>query len=210
MREADVNISNDEFAAMGITELLELGRAADLRDIESLTCRGDGAIVKAETKHRFDEAQLDALDCVDQWEHVSETRGVHVYVIEFSAPTVPASIEETSADLLGTCTPDIDERGATISLTGPQDTIADVIEEYEAAGVSVTLERLGNYEGEPKPLDELTDRQREVIRTADELGYFEVPREASTQDVAQELGIDGSTATEHLQRAERNLMKHHL
>lgn len=210
MREANVNVSDTGFAAMGITELLELGRAAELKDIESLNCRGDGAIVRVETKHRFQEDQLDDLGCVDRWEHLSEARGVHVYVIEFSVPTLPESISEKAADLLGTCNPDVDERGASISLTGSHNAIAGIIEEYEDAGVSLTLQRLGDYEGESKPLDELTDRQREVIQTAYDLGYFEIPREASTEDVAEELGIDSSTATEHLQRAERNLMTHHL
>jgi hypothetical protein len=210
MREANVNINDTEFGAMGITELLDLGRAADLRDLEALSCRGDGAIVKVETNDRMQEDRLDDLGCVDRWEHLSESQGVHVYVIEFSAPTLPESIGEKAADLLGTCDPDVDERGASISLTGSQDAIAGVIKEYEEAGVALTLQRLGDYEGDSKPLDELTDRQREVIQTAYDLGYFEVPREASTEDVAEELGIDSSTATEHLQRAERNLLTHHL
>ena len=57
--------------------------------------------------------------------------------------------------------------------------------------------------------EELTDRQREVVETASEAGYYEV-REASTAAVAEELGLDPSTVPEHLQRAERNLLTHHI
>ena len=42
------------------------------------------------------------------------------------------------------------------------------------------------------------------------MGYYEVPREASTADIAAEIDVDPSTVTEHLQRAERNLLSHHL
>lgn len=210
MREADVNVSDSAFESMGIGGLVELGRQAGLRDIEELSCQGEGAIVKVETQRRFDEDRLDALDCVDQWEHVTEVRDEHLYVIEFTAPSLPESIGETAAELIGTCNPEIRDRGATLSFTGPQDAIVRLIEEYEEAGVSPTLERLGDYEGEPRPLHELTDRQREVIQTAYDLGYFEVPREATTEDVAAELDVDPSTVTEHLQRAERNLIAHHL
>jgi DNA-binding CsgD family transcriptional regulator len=210
MREADVNVTDAEFDEMGIGELVELGREAALHDLEELSCHGDGAIVRAETERRFDETRLDELDCVDRWEHVSEARDIHLYVIEFTAPALPESLAEKAQDLVGTCDPDLDHRGASISLTGSQDAIAGMIEEYEGVDVSPNLQRLGDYEGDRRPLDELTDRQREVIRTAYNLGYFEVPREASTEEVATELCLDPSTVTEHLQRAERNLIGHHL
>lgn len=210
MREADVNVSETEFEAMGIGELVELGRAAGLRDLEELSCRGVGGILRAETEERFDEERLAALECVDQWEHVSETRSVHVYVIDFTAPALPESIAEEAEELIGTCDPDLEDDGASISLTGSQEVIADVIDEYENSGVSPNLERLGDYEGTPGPMDDLTDRQLEVVEIAHDLGYFDVPRSASTEDIADELGVDPSTAAEHLQRAERNLMSHHL
>jgi DNA-binding CsgD family transcriptional regulator len=210
MREADVNVSDTEFEEMGIEGLIELGRAAGLQDLEELTCRGDGAIVKAETEKRYDETRLDDLDCVDRWEHVSEVREGHVYVIEFTAPSLPGSVAEKAEDLIGTCDPDMDEHGASISLTGSQDAIAGILEEYRGAGVSPDLQRLGDYQGQPRALEALTDRQQEVLRTAYDLGYFEVPKQASIEDIAGELGVDPSTVAEHLQRAERNLVTHHL
>jgi predicted DNA binding protein len=49
-----------------------------------------------------------------------------------------------------------------------------------------------------------------VLETAYDLGFYEVPRQASTEDVAGELDIDPATASEHLQRAERNLLTSQL
>lgn len=92
------------------------------------------------------------------------------------------------------------------TLVGPQETIANTISAYGAAGVPTGLDRLGPYTGTREPLDELTDRQREVVRTAYDVGYFEVPGEASAEAIAAELDLGQSTVVEHLQRAERNLL----
>ena len=52
----------------------------------------------------------------------------------------------------------------------------------------------------------LTDRQREVLRTAYESGYFETPRESSGQDVADRLGISQPTVNHHLRESQRRLL----
>lgn len=48
----------------------------------------------------------------------------------------------------------------------------------------------------------LTARQREVLETAYEMGYFERPRRANATEVAAELDISPSTFGEHLSAAE--------
>jgi hypothetical protein len=53
----------------------------------------------------------------------------------------------------------------------------------------------------------LTDRQREVLETAHELGYFEHPKGANAGQVAEELGITTSTFTEHLAAAQSKLLE---
>jgi predicted DNA binding protein len=52
----------------------------------------------------------------------------------------------------------------------------------------------------------LTDRQREVLRTAHEMGYFEYPRGANAGEVATALDIEPSTFTEHLNAAQSKLL----
>lgn len=77
--------------------------------------------------------------------------------------------------------------GAVLSLVGPQAVIADTVREYERAGTSPDLRTVGEYDGGADRIDALTDRQREVIRRAYGMGYYEVPREASTADVPSPL-----------------------
>lgn len=210
MREARVTIGDSEFETMGIEGLVSLCREAGIRDFEELVCRGVGAIVQVEVETRIDEERLSSLECVDRWEHVAEVDEAHLYVIAFTAPELPEDLADEMDGLVGTCDPDVDDRGATMSLVGPQKAIAETVSKYETAGVSPDLRKLDAYEGRERPIDELTDRQREVIQTAYDEGYYEVPREVTTGDIAAELDVDPSTIAEHLQRAERNLLSHHL
>lgn len=53
---------------------------------------------------------------------------------------------------------------------------------------------------------ELTDRQREVLETAYETGYFAHPRETNAESVAATLDISPSTFREHLATAQSKLL----
>lgn len=210
MREARVTLTDREFAALGIADLVEVFRTAGLRDVSEEVCRGTGAVLEVAVAERVDGDRLSALEPVDNWEYLGDADGTHRYVVAFTAPALPESVAEEMAALHGTCDPAVGDDGAQLSLVGAQETIAAAVEAYEDAGVSPELERFGDYEGGPGPLAGLTDRQREVLQTAFEAGYYEVPRAASTEDVAATLELDTSTVTEHLQRAERNLLASHL
>ncbi|QLK25303.1 helix-turn-helix domain-containing protein [Natrinema zhouii] len=68
--------------------------------------------------------------------------------------------------------------------------------------VGVTLERVGGKRvAADSVVGRLSDRQRDAVETALELGYYDVPREATGADVAAELGCATATAAEHLQKA---------
>lgn len=206
MREAEVSVSDAELRRMGVEELLALTREAGLRSVEELACRGNGGVLQVEVERRIDDERGAAVDCVDQWNHVAERDDSHLYVVSFTATELPESLGETAAELVGTCDPEVDESGATMSLVGPHDAISGQISEYEEAGVSPALQRIGGYDGQDSALDGLTARQREVVQTAWGMGYYEVPREVSAREIAAELDLDPSTVNEHLQRAERNLL----
>ncbi|MFB6298635.1 MAG: helix-turn-helix domain-containing protein [Halobacteriales archaeon] len=210
MREALVTIGDAEFEDLGIDELVSLYQAAGIQEFEELACHGDSSIIQVEVDRPVDEDRLDAIEYVEEWERVTTSTDSHLYVIAFYAPELSDEITNHVAELMGTCEPEVTDDGVTMSLVGSQEAIAGTIDEYEREGVSPDLRKLGEYQGRQQPLDRLTDRQREVIQTAFEMGYYEVPRSVSTEDIAAELDVDSSTVAEHLQRAERNLLSHHL
>ena len=69
------------------------------------------------------------------------------------------------------------------------------------------LHRLTREGDSELPGDGLTDRQREALRIAYERGYFDIPRRASLDDVAAELGISASSVSERLRRAQTQLIE---
>jgi len=88
----------------------------------------------------------------------------------------------------------------------------DLVPALSAVASSVQVRQLvsaGEADGsDPVVVDRgrLTDRQREVLRTASELGYFEYPRGANAEAVARELDIAPSTFRQHLNAAQSKLL----
>jgi len=71
-------------------------------------------------------------------------------------------------------------------------------------GVEIEIERTGEYHPEGGRLvDALTRRQREVLEAAVAAGYYETPRQATHEEVAERLDCSPATVSEHLQKAER-------
>lgn len=210
MREAKVTLGVEAYETLGIEELVRLCRMAGLREFEELACRGDGAIIQVDLDDRLDEGALDDLEYVDQWELVTIDETSYTYVIGFTAPALPEQITEHFDELVGPCDPSIGDQGVTMTFVGSQEWIREVIRDYVNAGLSPDLRKLGSYDGQSQGLSELTDRQREVLEIAFKAGYYEVPRQASAEEIAAELDVDASTVAEHLQRAERNLLTQHL
>lgn len=210
MREAVLSVADADMTEFGIDELVALCRSAGLEALEELECRATGAVIRVEVESPIDEDRLAALAYVNWWERLESSGDGHQYVVSFTSPTLSERAREHASDLVGTCDPDVTERGATMSLVGPQEAITGLVGEYERVGISPEIRKLATYEGGEESLDRLTSRQREVIHTAFEMGYYEVPREVGTDDVARALDLDPSTVTEHLQRAERNLLAQHL
>ncbi|MDY7083217.1 MAG: helix-turn-helix domain-containing protein, partial [Halobacteria archaeon] len=73
--------------------------------------------------------------------------------------------------------------------------------------LSVKIHQVGEYTPEGEGiLSVLTNRQREVLETAVQEGYYSVPRESSHEDIANALGCAPSTASEHLRKIESRIM----
>lgn len=72
--------------------------------------------------------------------------------------------------------------------------------------IDVTINEIGSYDRRGETLaGALTDRQLTAAQTALDLGYYDVPREATLADVADAMDCAESTASVLLRRAEREL-----
>ncbi|MFB6089930.1 MAG: helix-turn-helix domain-containing protein [Halobellus sp.] len=93
------------------------------------------------------------------------------------------------------------------------ETLRDVMRRLDEGWDGVSIHRLVRSDGDRGGSDlvvvdrsDLTARQREVLETAHEMGYFEHPKRANAGEVAAELGIDSSTFSEHLANAQNKLL----
>ena len=74
-------------------------------------------------------------------------------------------------------------------------------------GLDFSVDNAGTYvPGGEDLLSPLTDRQLEVFETAVEEGYYDVPRQATHKDIADNLGCAPSTVDEHLRKAESRVV----
>jgi predicted DNA binding protein len=201
MRQAILAFDEETVAEWGFGPFLKAG----LRDAEVLSCEGSRGVTRLHVDERVDPDRLDDLDVVEWWELVEAGDSEYVYVVEACAEG--ADVPGLDADRLPRTERVSVQEGAFASTSvGSQERLREMVARLEATGVDATLERLGGYRVETTPLDGLTDRQREVLEVAYERGYYDVPRAATTDDVASDLGLHDSTVAEHLQRAERNLV----
>jgi predicted DNA binding protein len=60
--------------------------------------------------------------------------------------------------------------------------------------------------GGESPLSNLSIKQRQALLTAFALGYYDVPRKISSDDLSRHLNADKSTVVEHLRKAEKKLI----
>lgn len=78
---------------------------------------------------------------------------------------------------------------------------------WGTAGASVSVHRLCESSAVAEPATTVTDRQRTALRTAHRMGYFDVPRRASLADVAAELEVSASAASERIRRGQGRLLE---
>jgi len=110
----------------------------------------------------------------------------------------------------------VDVREGAIVLTffaADVGTLRDVIADLNGRFESVGVRRLLRSDPDESEHDlvfvdrgALTDRQREVLSVAHEMGYFDHPRETNAETVAAALDVTGSTFAEHLAAAQSKLM----
>lgn len=140
--------------------------------------------------------------------HDDGDRGI-VYV-RSEATDVELAVQATftQGSLVTTTPVDFHPDGSAVfRVLGEPDDLQEAVAEASEQ-LSVTVERLANYDRPPERVAAaLTDRQQAAVRTALDLGYYDVPRTATHEDVAAELDCAASTASEHLRKAEVALVR---
>ena len=96
---------------------------------------------------------------------------------------------------------DVADGTATWEVTTSRERLSALGDGLSAAGISFETEYVRDSVRRHDE-DVLTDRQRELLLAAADLGYYETPRRATLTDVADSIGVTKATASEILHRAE--------
>lgn len=125
----------------------------------------------------------------------------------------PDEIETALFDLIDTEAISIDwpmvetSDGLRITFFGEDAALQQVIAGFPDE-VNLRLERAGEYQpGMDDPEAQLTDRQKEILRRAIAMGYYEIPRRTTQRELATELELSRGTIGEHLRRAEAKIIQ---
>ncbi|MFC7226211.1 helix-turn-helix domain-containing protein [Salinirubellus salinus] len=75
-------------------------------------------------------------------------------------------------------------------------------------GITVSVDRVYTLSEDSETPDgfDLTETQRETLRTAVRRGYFEVPRRVTATDLAEELGVTPQAVSERIRRATNSVL----
>jgi predicted DNA binding protein len=95
---------------------------------------------------------------------------------------------------------------ATWEVTAPSERLSELGSQLESFGISFTVDYVQQRLNEEQLV---TDRQRRIVQTALEEGYYDTPRDCSLTELADSLDIAKSTASETLHRAEEKIIKHY-
>ncbi|MEF8826988.1 MAG: helix-turn-helix domain-containing protein [Halapricum sp.] len=95
-------------------------------------------------------------------------------------------------------------------VVGESDALQTVLEDVPD-DIDVRVDELGEYDTPWGGVAAtLTDRQLTTLRTAFDVGYYDVPRTGTVEEVADRLECAASTASRHLGKAEQALVRSFL
>lgn len=204
MRELDLHIPFDAVEELGFDLQFDGERDVEVLDVTLLSCGKNGSTISVTYSNPVDQL-LDESAAIEWFERVRQTESEVTYLCQAVPIRHPQGPPRSDTENLNVQSLNVTNDGYTVTFVGKQATLREDSEWMDHLG-SLRILRLTEYQGSHHRLDCLTDRQREVLETANAMGYYEVPRETTASDVAARLGVQRATVTEHLQRAERKLV----
>jgi hypothetical protein len=179
---------------------------ATVSEVNRAAPDADGRVVEDFTVDSAEE--IDDADLTEMYQ--LGYRRTYRFTRDTDAPCVCASVEE-----LGVPLADVRARDGALELTffaDDVDVVRDTVARLRDDFGDVSVRYLSHAgDGESRDLvlvdrNRLTARQREVLETAHEMGYFAYPKGANAAEVAAELDIATSTFAEHIAAAQSKIL----
>ena len=150
----------------------------------------------------------DVLACLDETDgvRVFETlyRGDDRALVQFETddPLLLMSIRNSRAPFEPPVT--IVDGVADLELTAPRERLSSLTDQFQALGLQFDVRSIRTTIDSKSVV---SDGQRRLIETAVAEGYYDTPRACTLTELAEQLGIAKSTASERLHRAEGAIIR---
>ncbi len=103
-----------------------------------------------------------------------------------------------------------EDRKSTFTVIGKKAQVNRLLGFFKSNGIPFRVLSVSGFAPGIDPLGALTRRQREVLQTAFEGGYFDSPRRKTAREIAAGLKIKHSTFLEHLRKAQKKILNQFL
>jgi len=148
---------------------------------------------------------LQAMDDYEEVESVDLLKGTDDDVLVQFETTMPLLLLPARDSGVPLEMPfEVQDGTAVWEVTAPSERLSELGSQLETFGISFTVEYVQQRLSEQQLL---TDRQRRIVLTAIDAGYYDTPRDCSLTELADRLDIAKSTASETLHRAEGKIIK---
>ena len=140
--------------------------------------------------------EIESLELLGHWEDTALVQ------FETSTPVLLFPVQGSGVPLEMPFT--IRDGEVRWEITAPQSRLSELGRQLDEFGVPFRVDRVDQHVTSEHLL---TDKQRELIETAVDSGYYDTPRECSLTDLAERLDMAKSTCSETLHRAEEKIVK---
>lgn len=188
----------DEMPDVRLANILGFGLTED--DTVPILCEftGDAGAI--------DHDVLDRHPDLLTYELATRFETIHVYALLKSNELLERLLDIESRLVVTMPIECTDEYALKVTAIGEVDDVRREAEKFPDT-IDLALESVGEYAPETDaPRHPLTEKQRDVLATANRVGYYSCPREATHEDIAEELELSAATVSVHLQKIEERIL----
>ncbi|WP_267162693.1 helix-turn-helix domain-containing protein [Halovenus salina] len=215
MRYATVILDQDERAFHPIAHKLDSEPAIQRKAIHSIKLVDDDTIaLLGEIEGDLDRYReiMNASSVVEGFT-ISGDKSGYVYSHFEASPQTREMLERREAgDFLIEMPIKYTTDGARkFTLIGTEESLLELTELFEIGDTNIELVSMGPYSPESRGVfSDLTDRQREILETALQMGYYENPRETTLEEIASKLNLDHGTVGQHIRSIEAKVFSKYV
>jgi len=143
-----------------------------------------------------------AHETIEEASVIQQTNGAATVQIVTSKPMLLLAAKRSGTPI--EMPVEIKDGTAIVDVSAGHDRLSELGEQFSAMGIDFEIEYI---QQRLQPDQLLTDRQRELLRLAVSMGYYDTPRRCTLTELSEEIGLAKSTCSETLHRAEEVVTK---